>query len=262
MAPKSFNQDGAAGGWGGDGTTSQGSGAIDPVSSGVASSGGDGSGMTSGRPSEAQYNQDWANINAMRAHDGLSPMTAPNYNGFSPYGVGSPTDTLGGGALGTYDGNGTYTRSPMGFDDGGAMPDDDGGAIQTAAAMPTIPGNQSETPGPYVPQKPRPQTANNAGDGSNLVDLALADVQDVLKYTRNKFGLGGGDQQAGAMPMIPGNQSETPGPYVPQQPKPQQVAGMMPTIPGNQSETPGPYVPQQPKPQQFGAIPDDDQEAA
>jgi hypothetical protein len=47
-----------------------------------------------------------------------------------------------------------------------------GGAIDTAGAMPMIPGNQSETPGPYRPG-------------------------------------GGGQKLAGAMPMIPGNQSES-----------------------------------------------------
>lgn len=87
------------------------------------------------------------------------------------------------------------------------------------------------------------------------INQALATVDNTLSYGRKLHGLpsgdeGGGMQTAGAMPMIPGNQSETPGPYKPQ-PK---VAGAMPTIPGNQSETPGPYKPGQPRPQKTAGL--------
>jgi hypothetical protein len=98
-------------------------------------------------------------------------------------------------------------------------------------------------------------------DGSPQQDKiaqALQSVSQVLDLNRSMYGLGGGQQMAGAMPTIPGTQSETGGGTygpggTPPPPQPQQQAGMMPTIPGNQSETPGPYVPQQPKPQQLAA---------
>ena len=140
-------------------------------------------------------------------------------------------------ALETVDNALSYGRKLHGLPDGnGAIPD------QQAANMPTIPGNQSETPGPYKP--------------------------------------GGGQKQAAAMPTIPGNQSETPGPYKPG--GGQKQAANMPTIPGSQSESGIP--PLQPAPGRLpptsnpfgkradagdsdgdegqGAIPDNDQDEA
>lgn len=104
---------------------------------------------------------------------------------------------------------------------------------------------------------------DQGGDGSPQQDQmsqALESVDKTMQYIYQKYGLtGGGDQegnqqQAAAMPTIPGNQSETPGPYVPQQPKPQQMAAnsyqnnQMPAIPGTQSNSGVPPLQPQPGP--------------
>lgn len=102
-------------------------------------------------------------------------------------------------------------------------------------------------------------------DGSpeqDTISKALSSVDAVLAFGRKLHGLGGGDNEgaintAGNMPTIPGNQSETPGPYQPGQPRPQQMAqasyqnNRMPMRPGSQSESgvqpiqpaPGPLPP-------------------
>ncbi|OYV25241.1 MAG: hypothetical protein B7X08_06430, partial [Acidocella sp. 20-63-7] len=74
------------------------------------------------------------------------------------------------------------------------------------------------------------------------------------------------------VPTIPGNQSETPGPYVPQQPRPQQMAqagyqnNRMPAVPGSQSESGVPPVQPMPGPlpptaNPFGKRADSDSDA-
>jgi hypothetical protein len=95
------------------------------------------------------------------------------------------------------------------FDQGGAVPDDDNGD-------------------------------SDGSPGQNSMAQALESVDKTLQYSYQKYGLTGGDNETGGG---------------------QQTAGMMPTIPGNQSNTPGPYVPQQPQPRQQGAI-DTDEDAA
>ena len=61
------------------------------------------------------------------------------------------------------------------------------------------------------------------GKGSS-VDNALTVVDQALSYGRQQNGLGGGQQQASAMPMIPGKQSEYPGPAPRPQPGPGPLA--------------------------------------
>jgi hypothetical protein len=138
------------------------------------------------------------------------------------------------------------------FADGGDVPDSDG-AIDTSDTQ----GTQDQGGGD-----------SNGSPEQDKIAQALQSVGQVLDLNRSLYGLGGGSQSsdsgqqmAGAMPAIPGTQSETGGGTygpggTPPAPQPQQQAGMMPTIPGNQSETPGPYKPTQPRPQQIaGAMP-------
>lgn len=124
----------------------------------------------------------------------------------------------------------------MSFAQGGAVPTDDGD------------GDGEDT---------------NGSPGQDAISKALDSVDAVLAYGRKLHGLGGGQAedggaipgaQAGAMPTIPGNQSNTPGPYTPSQPpQPQQMAagygnGRMPAIPGNQSNSGAPPIQPQPGP--------------
>lgn len=104
----------------------------------------------------------------------------------------------------------------------------------------------------------------NMGDDSNgspgqndAISRALQSVTEVLNFGRQRYGLsGGGDNEgntntAAAMPMIPGNQSNTPGPYKPADKPAGQKQAAMPAIPGNPSESgiqrpqpmPGPLPP-------------------
>ena len=101
---------------------------------------------------------------------------------------------------------------------------------------------------------------SDGSPGQDMMAKALQSVDATLQYSYQKYGLGGGQQEAANMPARPGSQSEYPGggTYGPggSPPPPQQQAGMMPTIPGNQSETPGPYqpgTPSQPPPQQMAS---------
>lgn len=99
--------------------------------------------------------------------------------------------------------------------------------------------------GGVVGEDPDDPTAAPGGDDNGMGDrlaLALTSVDSALSYGRKLNGLpadsgmdeGGGGQQAANMPMIPGNQSETPGPYKPQ---PKMAANMpMPMKPAGQSE--------------------------
>lgn len=152
--------------------------------------------------------------------------------------------------------SGTFGESgTLGFDGGGVIPDDDSQPADPSA-------DPSGNPQPTDPN------ANMNGSVSDRLALALTSVDSALSYGRKLNGLhsdGGMDegtgQQAANMPTIPGNQSETPGPYKPQQPQPQQQAANMPMIPGSQSETPGPYVPQQPQPQKMASNDGDDDDA-
>lgn len=124
------------------------------------------------------------------------------------------SDEFGAGALG---------QGALGlmFEDGGTVPDqDDAGA----GADPS-----GDTPGG--------DPTSGTGDP---ISLALTTVDNALAYGRKLNGLpssGGDSQQAAAMPTIPGNQSDTPGPYQPGQPRPQQQAANMPMQPPSQSES-------------------------
>lgn len=117
----------------------------------------------------------------------------------------------------------------------------------------------------------------NGSPAQEAVQRALSTIDGVLAFGRRLHGLGGGGdnegaipgagKQAGAMPMIPGNQSQTPGPYKPTQPRPQQQAANypMPVRPGGQSETgippaqPGPGT-LPPTSNPFGKRADNDQD--
>jgi|SRR5579859_922661 len=116
------------------------------------------------------------------------------------------------------------TGMPVGFSfaDGGAVPDADG-------------DNDGDT-------------SDGVGDsdgspGQDLMAKALQSVDATLQYSYQKYGLGGGQQEAAAMPARPGTQSDYPGggTYGPggSPPPPQQQAGAMPVRPGSQSEYPG-----------------------
>ena len=238
MPPKNFADDGAAGAGGGSSAAPSGSlGGVTMNDPGPGTSApspppnvdqaGAGGTMAPVNTGRGGYSDITGPQLATLQAGGGSPL-APGQGGISPVmaqlqaGGGSPLPSGGGG---------------FSFADGGAIPDDQGG---------------DGTPG---------QTSMQ--DALQSVDATMQALYAKygLSDGGNKEGDGQQTQTAGMMPTIPGNQSETPGPYVPQQPKPQQVAAAMPMIPGNQSETPGPYVPQQPKPQQTGAI-DTDEDTA
>lgn len=250
MAPKSFSEDGAIGGFGGDGTSTVGtggsplpssagqSGPMSAAGSPLASNRGD-AGMFSGMadPSEFSAN-DWAVMNGDKASTpppgSGRPQTAEEANNAQI----AMTNQIAGG--GQQSGN-TATATGFSFADGGSVPDEDGDGD----------GDTSQPSG---------NGAIDTGDtdGSPQQDLmakALQSVDATLQYSYQKYGLGGGQQEAGgqqqaaAMPMIPGSQSETPGPYqpgTPSQPPPQQMASNMPAVPGSQSNSGVP--PQQPMP--------------
>jgi hypothetical protein len=139
--------------------------------------------------------------------------------------------------------------------------DQSGPAINTTASQ--VPAGWANTimfdDGGSVPD-PNDASQDQSGDPTSgtgdPISLALSTVDSALSYGRKLNGLPTDDasgQQAANMPTIPGSQSNTPGPYQPQQPKPQQVAqaGSMPSVPGNQSNSgvkpiqpmPGPLPP-------------------
>ena len=233
MAPRSFSTDGAQGAFGG-GTANPGAiGGVQMNDPGMAIDASAPPANNTGSPFGNRGSNDVPGQNGrmVNINTSLGGFTSPTLN---------PADeqALWGG---------------LSFADGGSMPDT-GGSSGDATGDAT----------------------GGTNDNSDLVSLALATVDSALQYGRQKYGLGDGDQQqAGAMPTIPGNQSNTPGPYVPQQPRPQpqQVAANMPTVPGSQSNSGIP--PQQPMPgplpptsnpfgkrTRLGAIPDDEEEAA
>lgn len=156
---------------------------------------------------------------------GQSGYRIGNYWGMNPGGAsispgpstaGQPQNTAGGGFWG------------MGFSQGGAVPEDDGGRPDVSAALSTL--------------------------------------DSVLAYGRQKHGLGGdsGVKTAGAMPTIPGTQSESGNPPTRPMPGPPasvpfgqrgadagggiQTAANMPTIPSSQSESGVPPVQPMPGP--------------
>lgn len=164
------------------------------------------------------------------ATQGVGWNTPPSNTSIGSYGGPSSPTALGEAELalgreGSFSGN--IQSGGFAFDQGGAVPDDDD---------------------------------SDGSPGQDLMSQALESVDKTLQYSYQKYGLGGGDQEAANMPSRPGTQSEYPGggTYGPggSPPAPQQQAGMMPTIPGNQSETPGPYqpgTPSQPPPQQMAS---------
>lgn len=222
MAPKSFSDDGAAGAWGGDGSAN--SGAIPGVQMndpGPAPGSDQNFGGNNGITSTGGYSS-FSNPGSGDGFRGTSFNPNPTPSSDSGGGLGSGFGPISGGGSDTSSGGGLGGVTPAGtgfsFAEGGAVPDEDGD-----------------------------------GDGDNEQDMmakALQSVDQTLQYTYQKYGLGGGNSETGgdpqkeaaAMPMIPGNQSETPGPYKPGGGG-QKTAAAMPMIPGNQSETPGPYQP-------------------
>jgi hypothetical protein len=278
MAPRNFNEDGAAG-------AGNSGGPFTPQSFGAATSNADPLTTGAGDLSSLQYQP--GEINGPRT-TGVNTGAAPSLlsSGSNPGNYGmprapTPSQSSGGFSAGpgsSYGGFGSPGGGinasgapglPYAFDDGGSMPDDQSGQ-----------------------------------GGDDLVSLALASVDSALDYGRNKYGLSGSgndegndQQQASMMPAIPGSQSESgrppiqplPGPLPPtsnpfgrREQRPMgdagtfQTAGMMPAIPGSQSDSgrppiqplPGPLPPtsnpfgrREQRP--MGAIPDDqDEEAA
>lgn len=223
--PKDFSEDGASGALGGAaGTANLGNGTTGfNTSNGALAPNGFGGVFSGNQISDAQAEQQY----------GAGALSGGALNGFGGAWDQNPSQS---------DANSSGLNFM--FDDGGIVPDD-----------PNSDGGQPTDP-----------NASINGPVNDRIALALTSVDSALQYGRNKHGLpgdsgmdeGGGQQQAANMPMIPGNQSETPGPYKPQQPQPQKVAAAMPTIPGNQSQTPGPYKPQQPQPQQTASNDQDD----
>jgi hypothetical protein len=189
--PKDFSEDGASGAVGGAANTANlGNGTFTPTPAEMGNG--------------ALAPDGWGGV-WNEPHNDLTDQQA-----MSEYGAGA----FGNGALGLM------------FDDGGVVPDQD----------PNDDGGQPPDP-----------NADMNGQVNDRIALALTSVDSALQYGRNKHGLPadsgmneGSSQQAAAMPMIPGNQSETPGPYKPQQPQPQKMAANMPAAPASQSESGAP----------------------
>ena len=132
-----------------------------------------------------------------------------------------------------------YLRPTQSFALGGAVDDTQDGT--DGSDDQSDPGQNQEA----IPTNTGDETGQ--GKGSS-VDNALSVVDQALSYGRQQNGLGGGQQQASAMPMIPGKQSEYPGPA----PRPQPGPGPL----ADNSSSPRPIGPmpsrqgggQQPKP--------------
>lgn len=219
MAPRPFSQDGAVGA--SDGTVS-------PTSTTGALA----------DPSNAWRNTGHWSSNGVYSPDILSDSQVQqllNANPIEGYSGSNTSSTTPGSQALQNDAysyssplaqnTGGFYRSAAFFEDGGSMPD-----------------------------------ISNDTSGNDLVSLALATVDSALEYGRNKYGLGaGGTQQASAIPMVPGSQSESgtrtqpsPGPLPPTS----NPFGRRPTRPLGQNEDSSGQ-------QTAGAIPDDqDQEAA
>ena len=194
--PKDFSEDGAFGANGGG----------DP-GSGTFGTGTASSGPISDTDAVSRFGAGALDNGALGTPNGYQPPNqVSDATAASRFGAGA----LGEGNLG------------MSFSDGGAIDDTDGSPAQ------------------------------------DRISKALGTVDSVLAFGRKLHGLGGNEEddgtipgaQAGAMPMIPGNQSETPGPYRPGQGG-QTMAANMPSVPGSQSNSgqrppqpmPGPLPP-------------------
>jgi len=174
-----------------------------------------------------------------------APNGQPGGSGFTPQAIPSAAST-GAGQSPTDFGSGIF------FDQGGGVPDPDDASGQSDPSQ--DPASQGSGQDPM----------------SNVLQRALGSVDQVLQYGYQQFGLstnapadgsGGGIQdQAAAMPAVPGNPSDsgvpplqpTPGPLPPtSNPFGKRMASNMPAVPGTQSNsgipplqpTPGPLPP-------------------
>lgn len=87
-------------------------------------------------------------------------------------------------------------------------------AFADGGAIPGADGDEDDTD----PNATDPQGSALGQSMQTSINAAMQTVQAALSYGRNLHGLGGGDQQAAAMPMQPGNQSNSGAPR--QQPMP------------------------------------------
>jgi hypothetical protein len=177
-----------------------------------------------------------------------APATAPAVN----LAMGMPNSPVGNWAL-AEGGDVPDGVDPASSDSDADATSDSDGAIDTSDSDSASPQGGGDS---------------NGSPQQDKIQQALQSVSQVLDLNRSLYGLGG-QQQAAAMPMIPGSQSQTPGPYqpgTPMQPKPQQVASAeaMPgwnggSWEGPTNQSPSPMAPgsqQQPmQPQQPGQIP-------
>ena len=115
--------------------------------------------------------------------------------------------------LGAYAGGG-FNRSAAGlaFAEGGAIPDADDDA-------------GSEPDNDQDDNAADPQGSATGASMQRSIDAAMKTVQNALSYGRQLHGLGGGQQEAAAMPTIPGTQSES------GQPRPRPAPGPGPQVP-------------------------------
>lgn len=168
MAPRNFSEDGAVGantnGVSGGGNFGQAAGSF----------GNDDSGMT------------------LPAAGGGSDMSVGHSGGGGPF-VGAADQQTG--QAGYWGGNAQGVAG-LGFEDGGAVPEDDD----------------------TDPNATDPQGSAMGASLQSSINSAMKSVQDALSYGRQLHGLGGGQQQASRMPAQPGNQSESGAPR--QQPMP------------------------------------------
>lgn len=82
---------------------------------------------------------------------------------------------------------GEMNPAGLSFADGGAIPE----------------GDEDD------PNATDPQGSALGQSLQNSINAAMQSVQQALSYGRNLHGLGGGQQEAAAMPSVPGNQSES-----------------------------------------------------
>lgn len=216
MTARNFSEDGAVGantngapGGGGSFGSDTGGGMTQPPSNAAGIQAGAGglagvavdgslspSGLDAGNPfGNPVQNPSGSNWTADGRPDAGNPFNSPVQNpsganwdasGISAFGQQVPTA----GAAG------------LAFADGGAIPDAD--------------GDEDD------PNATDPQGSAMGQSMQRSINDAMNTVKDALSYGRNLHGLGGGQQEAAAMPTIPGNQSESGRPAQRPAPGPQQ----------------------------------------